>query len=509
MRMRIFIVAVLLSFSFNVYANSDVGITKAFGFYKENNYSEAIKICESVLEKENGNQDALFLAGISHFMLKNYPYAEKYLTKFIGVKPYHYLAIKYLAISKYYNGDYAGSISFFEKIPKYYDDPVVLVYIALNYNRLQDKENLISAIDKIEKNKKISHNQKKEFIDIINNAIKGDLEKTIYDLKAFRDKYNDQYAISSKIMSIEKITKSGTSDNLRLMIAINEAFDTNVVLYPDNDAIKLPDVRYKERYDTRTEARYSLGYRFINSSSNILGIMYNGYQGLNATLGSYNFNSNSLSLIYKFSRPSSYYFGVSYDYSYDFISDKYKAYSFGHKLTPEFGLLYEKSLFAIGIPAHLRHYFEKTYSEDYNRSSLLIDPYLYFSHSFNQYFTLYNKDYFGINNAEGKAWKYLRPEVRIGVIYRYGKSILLNLSGGFGYYMFSEKISNPDYINDDKANPRTDMRFLFETGLDFRLYSDKLYLNTGYSFLMNMSDVKSGFFDFSRHIGSAGLKYIY
>ncbi len=121
----------------------------------------------------------------------------------------------------------------------------------------------------------------------------------------------------------------------------------------------------------------------------------------------------------------------------------------------------------------------------------------------------YNKDIFGINNAEGDAWNFMRPEARLGMIYKYGKSITANISGGFVYYMFSEKISNPDYITDKNASERADMRISLEAGIDFRLYSDKLYLNTGYSLMMNMSNVESGIYDFSRQIGSAGLKFIY
>ncbi len=491
-----------------LYANSDVEITKAYGFYKQQNYNEAIKICEAVLEKDRDNNDALFLAGISHFMQKNYADAEKYFQKYIQSNPYNYEIIKYSAISRYYNQDYKGSVSYFEKIPKYSDDPVILLYLALNYNRMQDIENLRMILNRIEKNPKIQHANKKEFLEIINKAMSGDMDGTIAELKNFRDKYSNQFIITSKIISIEKNTKQDSKDNFRFMISLNEVFDTNVALYPDKDAVKLPGVKYEERYDLRTEARYSLGYRFINSSSNMLGILYNGYQGINSNFNIYNFNSNDLQLLYRYSKPS-FHLGFAYNYSYDFISDKYKAYSFGHRIIPEFAYHFSNSLLSIGVPVQLKHYFEKVYSKDFDRSSLLIDPYLHFSYSFSPNFSVYNRDYFGINNSEGDGWKYMRPEVRLGFDYKYGKSVFLNASGGFGYYMFSEKISNPDYLYDSNANARTDMKFSFETGIDFRLYSDKLFLNTGYAFVMNMSDVKSGIFDYSRHIGSAGIKFVY
>ncbi|MCX7957466.1 MAG: tetratricopeptide repeat protein [Deltaproteobacteria bacterium] len=491
-----------------LYANSDIEITKAYGYYKLQKYEEAIKICEVVLEKERDNNDALYLAGISNFMMKNYLEADKYFQRFILSNPYNYEIIKYSAIAKYYNQDYKGSVSYFEKIPKYSDDPLILLYLALNYNRLQDKDNLQSAISKIEKNPKITHQNKKEFLEIINKAMAQDAEGTLSGLKNLRDKYSNQFIITSKIISIEKNTKQESSDNFKLMLSVNEVFDTNVALYPDKDAVKLPEVKYAERYDLRTEARYSIGYRFISTSNNILGIVYNGYQGINSNFSMYNFNANNLELIYKYIKPE-FHFGFKYNYTYDFISDKFKAYAFGHKVTPEFAYNFSNSVLALGAPVHLRHYFEKVYSKDYNRSSLLIDPYLYFSHSFTPNFTIYNKDFFGINNAEGDGWKYMRPEATLGIIYKYGKSLIFNASGGFGYYMFSEKISNPDYLFDNNADARTDMRFFFETGIDIRLFSDKLFLNTGYAFIMNMSDVKSGIYDYSRHIGSAGLKFVY
>ena len=491
-----------------VYANNDIEITKAFELYKAQKYGDSIKICEDVLQKDRDNVDANYVAGISHFMLGNYQEAERFFTKLQTLNPYNYEVVRYIAISKYHNGDFKGSIANFERIPRYTEDPLILVYLALNYNRLEDKDNLQMTIDKIDKNSKITHENKKEFLSIIRKSMSGDLQGTLTDLKSLRDKYQNQFVISSKIISIEKNTKSDSSDNLRLMIAVNEVFDTNVLLYPDKDPIKPADIKYGERYDYRTEARYSIGYRLVNTSSNMFGIIYNGYQGMNSNLHQYNFNWNDLQLNYRFIKPS-FYAGLKYDYTYDFYSNDFKGYSFGHLLTPELGYITGDLIISVGSNVALRHYFEKVYSPDFDRSSLLIDPYLSFNYSFSPSLTLFNKDSFGINNSEGDAWKYMRPDLKLGLNYRYGRSIVLTMSGGFSYYIFSEKISNPDYLKDNKAEARNDKRITFDTTIDFRLYSDKLYLNTGYSLLLNMSNVDSGIYNFSRHIASLGVKFVY
>ncbi|MGC8926605.1 MAG: hypothetical protein ACP5QK_01640 [Myxococcota bacterium] len=505
---KILLILISIFIATNLSANNDAILTKAFGLFKAQSYNETIKICESVVEKDKDNLDAIYLMGISHFMLKNYQDAERYFTKFLSVNPYNYEVVKILAISKYYNGDYKGSISNFEKIPKYSNDTTILIYLALNYNRLNDRENLNMLIDKIEKDPKIEHKNKEEFIRIIKRAMQGDSDATISNLVSLRDKYENPFVISSKIISIEKNTRKDKSENFRLLLSINEAFDSNVVLYPDSDAIKLPEVKYAERYDLRTEARYSVGYRIVNTSSHLLGIIYNGYQGVNSNIHKYNFNSNDLQILYKFTRPA-FQIGITYDYTYDFISNNLDAYSFGHKLTPEFNYHKGNAVIGIGASTHLRHFFEKPYMEDYNRSSLLVDPYILFSYSISPGFTIYNKDYYGINNAEGDGWRYQRPEFRLGFNYKYGRSIILNALGGFGYYMFSEKVSNPYYLVDNKVGSRTDMRIAFELGVDLRLYSDKLFLNTGYSFLKNTSNVKGGMFDYTRNIASLGLKFVY
>lgn len=507
---KIFILIFVFSLLFSniIFANDDAVLTKAFRFFKSQQYNETIKICESVIEKDRSNMDANYLLGISHFMLGNYQDAEKYFTKFISINPYNYEVVKALAISKYYNADYRGSISNFEKIPKYTNDPIILLYLALNYNRLNDRENLQTTLEKIENNKNIEHKNKSEFIQIIKKAMQGDSEATISGLTSLRDKYENQFVITSKIIGIEKNTKSSQNDNFRLLLALNEVFDTNVVLYPDSDAIKLEDVKYGERYDLRTEARYSIGYRFLNTSKHLLGVIYNGYQGINSNFHKYNFNSNDLQLLYKFIKPT-FHIGISYNYTYDFISNNFDAYSFGHKLVPEFGYHFENAMMGIGTSVQLRHYFEKPYSDDFDRSSLLIDPYIFFSYSINPNFIIYNKDYYGINNAEGDGWKYQRPEFKLGFNYKYGKSIILNASAGFDYFMFSEKVSNPYYLIDNKESARTDTRISFELGIDFRLYSDKLFLNTGYSFLKNTSNIKDGMFNYTRNIASLGLKFVY
>lgn len=491
-----------------VYANSDIEITKAFELYKNEKYTESIKICEDVLQKERDNLDALYVAAISHFMLQNYQDAEKLFNKFLQINPYNYEVIRYLAISRYYNGDYRGSISAFERIPRYTEDPLILIYLALNYNRLEDKDNLKAIIEKIEKSTTIDHVNKKEFLSIIHRAMDGDLDGTLSGLKSLRERYQNQFIISSKIISIEKNMKTESSENFRLFIAINEVFDTNVILYPDNDAIKSPELKYNERYDFRTEARYSIGYKLINTTSNVMGLIYNGYQGINANIHQYNFNANALQLNYRYTKPS-FYLGLKYDYTYDFISNDFNAYSFGHHLQPEFGYRISDVIIAAGSSVALRHYFEKVYSSDFDRSGILIDPYLLLSYSPTTNLTIYNKDSFGINNSDGDAWRYTRPDFKLGLNYKYGKSITLNMNGGFAYYIFSEKISNPDYLKDNKVDARNDRRITFDATIDFRLYRENLYLNIGYALLMNMSSVKSGLYDYSRHIASIGLKFIY
>ncbi len=509
MKRSILVILISLLLSGSLLANSDIENTTALSLYKEKKYEEAIAICNSVLEKDSNNSDAIYIAAISNFMLKNYAEAEKLFARFLNFNQYNYEVIRYLSICKYYNGDYKGSISGFERIPKYQEDPLILIYLGLNYNRLQDKDNLELILKKIESNPRIEHKNKKEFIQIIKKAMDSDLQATTMLLKKMRDEYSNQFVISSKLISIEKNTKKDSSERFRLLLGINEVFDTNVLLYPDNDAIKLQDVRYGERYDLRTEARYSIGYKILDSSSNIFGILYNGYQGINSNLHQYNFNSNEFVLNYRFVKPL-FYLSVNYTYNYDFISNNFDAYDFGHKINPEFGLgIGEKSVFAVGAPVLLRHYFEKVYSTDFDRSGLLVDPYIYFSYSTSPDFLIFNKDSFGINMSDGDAWKFMRPEIKIGIVYKYGRSIIVNAIAGYSYYMFSEKISNPDFLLDNNSDSRVDSRITFETGVDFRLYSDKLYLNTGYAFLMNMSNSKSGLYDFSRHIASLGIKFLY
>ncbi|MCX7944101.1 MAG: hypothetical protein N2746_06295 [Deltaproteobacteria bacterium] len=506
---RMGIIFVTLAIFFNIsYASVDIEITQAYHYFKNSKYDDAIRLCNLILEKDVNNTEALFIGGISYFILKDYSNSEKYLLRFVSLNPFNYEVIKYIGISKYYNQDYKGSMAYFEKIPKYMEDPTVLIYLALNYNRLQDKDNLKMVLNKIEENSKIDHKNKSEFIQIINNALTGDIEGTISSLEKFRDKYTNQFIVSSKIMSIEEKVKQDKSENLRLMLTLSGAFDTNVVLYPDENAVKLPEVKYGERYDIRTEARYSLGYLPINTTNNTLGIMYSGYQGVNSNFYSYNFNSNNLQLFYKYTRPS-FHLSFDYNYSYDFISDKFKAYAFGHRITPEFGYRMASSLISIGFPVHMKNFFEKVYSKDYDRSSILLDPYLLISYSFTKNFSIYNKNYFGINDAKGDGWKFMRPEVRLGLNYRYGKSIIFNSSASFGYFMFSEKVSNPDFLFDSSSRARTDTRLSIETTLDFRLYSDKLYLVTGYGLSKNMSNVKSGIYDYTRHIGTVGIKFVY
>lgn len=508
MRQLLLIIICLFISSFG-YANNELDATRAYILFKMQKFEEAIKICESVLEKDKDNIDALYVAGISHFMIKNYFDADKYFQRMLNINPYNYDITKYSAISKFYYQDYKGSISYFEKIPRYMEDPIVLLYLALNYNRLKDNDNLQILLNKIENNPKIQHQNKGEFIDIIKKAIsQQDVEETINNLKNLREKYNNQFVISSKIISIEKNTQKESDNNLRLLISLNEVFDTNVALYPDKDAVKLPDVKYDERYDLRSEARYSIGYRLINTPNHLFGVQYRGYQGINANLYQYNFNSNALQVFYRYLRPT-FHLDFSYNYSYDFISDKFKAYAFAHKVIPEFFYRSSNFEFGVGFPIYLRHYFEKVFSEDYNRSSMLIDPYLLLSYSVTPSFSIYNKDFLGINNAEGDGWKYIRPEVRLGMNYKYGTSIYLNISGGFGYYMFSEKISNPNYIFDKNASARTDSKLSLEASIDFKLYSDKLFLNTAYALISNMSNVKNGIFDYTRHISSVGIKFVY
>lgn len=509
MRMRFITVLVVLLICGSLFANSDAENTRAFSLYKEKKYDEAIAICNTVLQKDPKNTDAIYIAAVSHFMLKNYLVAEGFFSKFLEINPYNYDVIRYRAICEYYNGKYKESILSFEKIPKYMDDPVSLIYLALNYNRLMDKGNLALILKKIETHPALNHKNKQEFLSIINKAMESDLQTTTSLLERMRDEYNNPFIISSKIISIEKSTKKETEKRLRLMLALNETFDTNVALYPDKDAIKLPDIKYGERYDYRTEVRYSIGYKILDTTSNIFGIVYNGYHGINSSLHQFNFNANDLMLNYRYSR-NPFYLGMKYNYNYDFISNDFRAYDFGHQINPEFGFkIGDRSSFAIGTSALLRHYFEDIYSADFDRSGFLVDPYLYYSYSIDAGLVLFKRNSFGISLSDGDAWKYMRPELRLGITYKFGRSISLFATTAYSYYMFSEKISNPDYFSDISVEARNDSKIVFETGIDIRLYSDQLYLNCGYALLVNMSNVRLGLYNYSRHIGSLGIKFAY
>jgi len=62
-------------------------MNKCNDLLKKNKYSEVIKICNQILEKDSNNEFALRIAGTSNYHLKNYKESEKYLEKAYNINP--------------------------------------------------------------------------------------------------------------------------------------------------------------------------------------------------------------------------------------------------------------------------------------------------------------------------------------------------------------------------------------------------------------------------------------